>query len=307
MSPDEARRVARLRLGNAPLIREDARAVWGWRWMDATAKDVRYAWRSLRRTPGFSAVVILTMGLGVGAVTAVYSIVDPLLLRPLPFREPTSLYKVLTVGRDGGYGAFVARDLARALRDQPQIFTSVGAFREESWTHDQPEPSLVEGAWVTPGLFPSLGVAPRLGRLFDREEWTADVALISARLWRVRFGARDDMLGQRLRLQHGTFTVVGVLPGDVRFPSPESTCGFPSTCRAQRDRDELVSWLASETTCRSTRATNAYGRSLPRSWFARTGTSNYKVFIGRAVGMSPRCRGSRDAAPRFCSSSAPSR
>ena len=115
MSPDEARRVARLRLGNAPLIREDARAVWGWRWADAAAQDVRYAWRSLRRTPGFSAVVILTMGLGVGAVTAFYSVVDPLLLRPLPFREPTSLYKVLTVGSDGGYGATVAREQVRGF------------------------------------------------------------------------------------------------------------------------------------------------------------------------------------------------
>ena len=71
MSPAEARRVARLRLGNAPLIREDARAVWGWRWADAAAQDVHYAFRAMRNAPAFAAVMVLTMGLGVGAVTAV--------------------------------------------------------------------------------------------------------------------------------------------------------------------------------------------------------------------------------------------
>ena len=235
MSPDEARRVARLRLGNAPLIREDARAVWGWRWMDAAAQDVRYAFRVMRNAPAFAAVMILTMGLGVGAVTAVYTIVDSILFRPLPFQDPSSLYTVVAGFKDG-YRGYLTRDEVRELRDKPGLFTSVEAYRNDSWTLEEPEPAVVEGTWVTPDLFDSLGVPPSLGRSFDRDE-AADVALISTRLWRARFAGRKDVLGQVLRLQHGSFSVVGVLDDDVRFPDPGIDVWLPMDLRQADDAD----------------------------------------------------------------------
>lgn len=213
--------------------------------MTALAQDVRYALRALWRNPGFSVVVILTMGLGVGAVTAVYTVVDPLLLRPVPFHDPGSLYE-LAPGRSRPRAPFATPNQVRALRDHSQIFESVEAYRVESWSSGRPDPALVDGAWVTPGLFESLGVSPRVGRGFAPGE--SDAALISERFWRSRFGGVDEVLGQRLRLQHGTFTVVGVLGRDVRFPTPRTDVWLPVDLASAPTRLSTVARLRSELT-----------------------------------------------------------
>jgi putative ABC transport system permease protein len=187
-------------------------------------QDVRYALRTLRKSPGFTAVAVLTLALGLGAVATIYSAVESMLLRPLPFASQERLVRVYaTKGGDADIevsdGQFVE------LRRRQRVFSDMAIYvdREFSLVAGS-EPQHATGGLVSPSLFRLLGVRPLLGRAFrDDEEHpsSAPVVLLGERLWRERLAADPGVIGRSVRLNGVTRTVVGVMPATFRFPEKE--------------------------------------------------------------------------------------
>ncbi|MGE5243167.1 MAG: ABC transporter permease, partial [Betaproteobacteria bacterium] len=191
--------------------------------IEAVLQDLRFAARTFRRAPGFSLVAIATIAVGVGAATAVFSVVDAVLLRPLPFERPEALVLVGEYNVETGRGY---NDVSPAnfldWRARSRSFTGLAAFREQFFTTtlgDHPE--RVRGAMVNANFFEVLGARPALGRPFhadDEGTGAARVAIIGAGLWREQFGGRRDAIGRTLRLDGELYTVVGVLPHGIDYP-----------------------------------------------------------------------------------------
>src|ERR687895_2713408 len=173
MTRDEARHAARRAFGNATAVKEEAREAWRWRWLDDLAQDVGYALRILRRAPGFTAVVVATFALGIGANTAVFSVVRSVVLRPLPFPDDERLAVVLMRAP-----SFHMEDAPSsppeyvAYRDHSRSWEHLAAFRVGSATVTQAghDAERVEVASVTPNLFATLRTAPLVGRAFTTQE-----------------------------------------------------------------------------------------------------------------------------------------
>ena len=214
MSPRDAELTSRRRLGNVTLAREDTAAEWGWTWIDATGQDVRYALRTLRVAPGFTIVAVVSLALGIAATTAIFSIVDGVLLRPLPYAAPDRL---VVLGRP----ASVAPGSYVDWHERAHAFSMSGAA--EFWTPNLADDAHAEQIYalhVTPSLFPTLGVPAALGRTFvdgDAHAGRDQVIVISDRFWKTHFQRAADALGARLMLDGRPYTVVGVMPPSFRF------------------------------------------------------------------------------------------
>lgn len=219
---DEARAAARRRFGNTTYLKEESHIAWGWEWIENLAQDVRYGLRTLRKCPGFAFVVVLTLALGIGATTAIFSVVDATLLRPLPFPEPDRLVIVQDdlpgVGaRDVGMSEPEWQDLQRS-----GIFEYISPtwFDENNLTGSS-EPARVRVLIVAPTYFALLGVKPQLGRTFNPEDHSAGLlpeVVISDGLWKRFFGADQHILDKSVRMDTDLYRVVGVMP--PRFDAP---------------------------------------------------------------------------------------
>ena len=226
LSESEARRAARRRLGNAPLIRERTRDVWGWHWLDDLVRDVRQAVRGLGRSPGFTATVMLVLALGIGANTAMFSIVYGMLIRPLPYPDPETIVRVgeSMAPAQGPDMRLSNRSMPR-LQESAESFEQLAAYQEVSLDMAGPDGAVsLSGAMVSPSLFALLRAAPSLGRLFTEGEARigADrVALLSHGAWTRRFGADPDIVGTPIVLQDNPYTVVGVLSEGFYFPNAD--------------------------------------------------------------------------------------
>lgn len=223
MPPEEARRRALVAFGGVERHKEAMRDERGARWLHGSGADLRYAFRTLRRAPGFTVAAVLTLALGIGGTTAVFSLVETVLLRPLPFREPGRL-----VGVEAGMGVLGE---VLTLRRNVDAFERVEAYgsREVSLT-GAGEPERLTAAAVTTGLLPMLGVGAEPGRTFLRDEdepASADVAVISHGLWRRRFGADPAVVGSRIELDGAARTIVGVMPASFRFPTRSTELWVP--------------------------------------------------------------------------------
>jgi putative ABC transport system permease protein len=178
-------------------------------------RDVRYAIRVLLARPGFSAVAVLTLALGIGANTAIFTVVNAVLLRPLPFRDPHQL--VLLIERTSRFPT-VTTSWQNYVdwRDQSRSFEAVAAVRSLTMTMtSDAEPERVPAKMVTATLLPALGVSPAIGRTFSAEDdrpGSAGVVLLSDALWHRRFGAATDVAGRAITLDNSLYTIVGVLP-----------------------------------------------------------------------------------------------
>ena len=185
-------------------------------------QDVRYAARLLRRQPGFTVVAVLTLALGIGANTAVFTVVNGVLLRPLPYRDPERLVQLLN-GRNGRLSMTFSPPNFNDVTRQSGVFSGATAMTESSANVTGiGEPLLVDGASVTASFFNVLGVSTRLGRgLVDADGDPAhgDVVVISDGLWRSQFGGRPHVVGSTLRMDGKPFTIVGVAPPDLNVPS----------------------------------------------------------------------------------------
>ena len=192
--------------------------------METIVADIRYAVRTLARTPGFAAVAIATLAIGVGANTAMFSVVNGVLLRPLPFDRPEELVAVWDVNRNTGNNrSDVALPNFADWRDRNDVFAGLAAT--VNWS-----PTLtgfgsaerLQGSYVTEGIFVTvLAVRPHLGRFFEGEDFGLNappVALVGYELWQRRLGGDESIVGSAIDLSGTTFTVVGVMPPAVRLP-----------------------------------------------------------------------------------------
>ncbi len=222
MTAAEARRQALLRLGGVAQVEERYRDRRGLPLLENLARDLRFGARTLRRNPGFTAVAVLTLGLGIGANTAIFSVVNAVLLRPLPFPESRRLVLIWgTNTENGDMEDVVSYPGFEDWKARSRSFERMAAFTTRGMTlsgADQAE--LVEAVQGTPGFFETLGVAPALGRTFrpeESEEGNARVAILSDSSWRRYFGGRRDVLGRTIRANEEAFTIVGVMPPELRF------------------------------------------------------------------------------------------
>src|ERR1700733_7356312 len=220
---EEAARIARRDFGSFTRAQEESRAVWlpGW---DAFSHDLRFAWRALYRAPAFTLVAILSLALGIGAATALFSLVNTVILKPLAYREPGRLVYVREVVPPLAHiypTLPVNFEHFRFWREHTRAFESLSALSSGNAVLAGGDPELVGTALVTANFFETLGVQSQLGRAFlpDEEQPSrSQVAVITDSLWRRWFGASPGIAGQTIRLDGTPCTVAGVLPPSFRFP-----------------------------------------------------------------------------------------
>jgi len=225
MPPEDARLAARRKLGNLTVVKEASREAREPVQLDRLLQDVRFGVRMLLKSPGFSAVAILSLALGVGAVTAIFSFVNAILLRPLPFREPDRLV-VIWLNNPRMASSVEQLQVSDALyqdwRDHSRSFdglASFGVFTSHLTKLGPPE--YVTAAALSASTLPILGVRPILGRNFRREEEPPgqdDVILLSYDFWNRQYGGRRDILGKGIMVDNQLCTIIGVTPPGFQFP-----------------------------------------------------------------------------------------
>jgi predicted permease len=221
MAELEARRSAALRLGGYEQTSEACRDVRGTQWVESTLQDLRFSARTLRRSPGFTLAAISTLALGISANTAIFTVINGVLLRPLPYRDPGQLVAVqeqsLKTGDDFAFSYPDFLDCERAS----QSFERLAAWRSSELNVTSPgEPESVRARQISAGFLSILGISPTLGREFRPEDdrpRAQPVALINYALWQERFGGKDDAIGATLSAGGKPYTVIGVLPAAFRF------------------------------------------------------------------------------------------
>ena len=235
LTREEAARRARVEFGGSDLIKEECRDARGVQWIETLVQDVGFAVRMLRKSPGFAAVAVLTLALGVGASTAVFSVVGADFLKPPPFPHVERVvFPWRHSASEKGIGDWATEVMPHrspfpwGRRDflfvahETRTFEALGAFQAGSFNlTGGSDAARLEGLRVSAGFFPSLGVSPALGRVFTEEEdhpgREAEV-ILSDQLWRERFGSDRRILGRRLQLNGILYTVIGVMPGGFEFP-----------------------------------------------------------------------------------------
>lgn len=222
MTQKEAKQAARRQFGNVTLIEERSREVWQWPTLESMWADVRFALRQLRRSPGFTIVALLTLALGIGANTVIFSVVNGVLLHPLPFHDPARLMMLdeKWMPRFSHFEATPHDFLA--WREQSQSFDQLGAFVNMAFNLSEGNRSeSISGERVTANLPDLLGVKPILGRSFTSQEDTRGndhVILLGYELWKQQFAGDTHVLGTVIKLNDVDFTVIGVMPPSFRFP-----------------------------------------------------------------------------------------
>lgn len=201
--------------------------------------DLRYAARMQRKNPAFTIIAVIALALGIGANTAIFSVVNTVLLRPLPYKDPERLVMVWEDATKHGY----PRDTPAAAnfvdwRDQNQVFDGMAAIADESFNlTGAGDPQRLEGRRVSASLFPLLGVEPQLGRVFNATEdqpGAQRVVLLSHALWQRSFGADPGIVGKPLTLNDESYVVVGVMPARFQFPSSDDEAWVPIAFTGQQ-------------------------------------------------------------------------
>jgi len=220
-TPKEAQAAARREFGNAGLVAEVTRDAWGWNWFVELLQDFRYGVRNMLRTPGFALVTVLTLALGIGANTAIFSVVDSVLFRDLPYRDAGRLVWATNFMSAQKQNLVFADEYA-GWRTQSHVFENIAAYSPsaEYTLTGTSSPERLTGAQVTASFLDLLGVAPELGRNFLPEEdrpTGPKAVLLSDAVWRSNFGADRNVVGRVVALDDTPHTVIGVLPHDFEF------------------------------------------------------------------------------------------
>ncbi len=223
MSGDEARFAARRQFGHLDGVKESMRDLRGWVWLEQLGKDAGFALRALARSPGFLGAAVPTLACGIGLCTTIFSVVNPVLFRPLPFREPDRLVFLNESTRMPGVDA-LALAYADYLdwRRTNRVFSDIGLSASIDVTlHGREQPERIAGGAVTPSLFPVLGVQPALGRGLVEADARPDappVVVLSHALWQRRFGFDPGILGRTVTIDNRPCAVVGVMPPAFSVP-----------------------------------------------------------------------------------------
>jgi putative ABC transport system permease protein len=219
----DALREVRLERGSLDVTKEAVRSA-GWEsFVEACWQDLRFAVRMLRKSPGFAAVIVLTLALGIGANTAIFSVVNAVLLRPLPYANPGQLVFVSEAKPDAGIsGLGMSYPTFTELRDGNRVFSAVAGLGGHALVlTGYGEPSEVSTVVVTPEFFSVLAAEPLLGRVFipkDGQRGAAPVVVLSENLWRNRFAADPGIVGRSITLDMRPYTVIGVMPSSFHTP-----------------------------------------------------------------------------------------
>ena len=221
-SRGEASRAAQREFGNVALVEQVTRDQWGWRWVEDLLQDLQYGGRMLRKNPGFALIAILTLALGIGANTAIFSLVSGILLQPLPYRHPEQLVSVTGTYPKGGFVAMREQirtmDVAAYVEGYEFNLTGLG------------EPIRLTGTPVSAELFSVLGAEAELGRTFrSGEDLAAQNAfvILGHSLWQQHFASDPNVIGRVINLEGVPRQVVGVMPASFRFPAPQSELWIP--------------------------------------------------------------------------------
>lgn len=221
MSTAEAHREAVRSFGNFASLRDAAYGVRGGGMLETLWQDIRYGARVLLKHKGFTAVAVLTLALGIGANTAIFSVVNELLLRRLPYAQPERIVMVWEVTPSGRHENTTSRENFRTWREQNQSFEAMAAFSDQRLNlTGEGAPEEVPVQFATPELFQILGIQPFLGRVIagtDRDPRQGQVALLSYGIWQRRFGADPAVVGKTIKLHGSPFTVIGVMPADFQW------------------------------------------------------------------------------------------
>ncbi|TAM83978.1 MAG: ABC transporter permease [Acidobacteria bacterium] len=217
VSAEEAAYAARRALGNTTQIKEDVRTAWGFQWLETLLQDLRYGLRQLRRNPGFTAVAVLTLALGIGANTAIFSLIDAVMLRTLPVTKPDELMQVQYHDpRWSGQGGNFTNSLWEQVRDQQDVFSGVFAWSQTRFDlAGGGAVHMVNGIWVSGGFFNSLGLHPAAGRLItasDDRRGCPAVAVLGYGFWQDHYGGSSNAIGSTLSLYGHPADVIGVAP-----------------------------------------------------------------------------------------------
>jgi len=244
MNPQEARYAATRAFGNPSLTKEQARDTWGWTWLEQAGQDFRYGIRTLRKNPGFTAVAVLTLGIGIGANAAIFSVAQGFLLKPLALPHEDRLVAI---------GELQANDRNDTIRVSPanyldwvsqgHSFDHISAFDWGSVNLNAGgAPFAAQGIWVSREFFEVLGVKPLLGRIFVAEEdqpGHGKELILTRGLWEREFGGDPNVIGRRVRIDGSGYTVVGVMDKDCKFPqSVELWLPLALEPQAQRNRQD---------------------------------------------------------------------
>ncbi|HEY7502321.1 MAG TPA: ABC transporter permease [Vicinamibacterales bacterium] len=234
LTPKEARFAAARDFGNVTLVREAARDVWGWAFVERLVQDVRYTFRTMRRHPAFSLAVILSLALGIGANAAVFSLMNAVMLRSLPVVEPERLAIFAHQGA-GDPQTGSNYPIYETLSREGRSFAGVLGFWQMPMKLRVGGATFsLDGQYVTPNYFSVLGVRPALGRMLSDADAASDVAVISDTLWTQRFGAAPDVIGRAVVVNGVPVTVVGVHPPEFFGLRPGSSIDISVPLALQR-------------------------------------------------------------------------
>jgi predicted permease len=230
MSPEEAHHKAACLFGNQMPLKEKTPDMDTIDWIQNAVQDLRYSVRMLRKSPVFASVAVLVMALGIGANTAVFSVVNTVLLRPLPYRDPDRILTLASLWKDGGHGPVSAPDF-HDWHDQSTAFSAMAYYKsDDTAATSGTAAEYADVALVTAEFFRVLGTEPVVGRLFTAEELkpgSAGAVVVSSSYSQTHFGVNTSALGQTIRMYGKTLSIVGVLP--PRFCFPEKTAiWFPA-------------------------------------------------------------------------------
>lgn len=246
MSPDEARRTVLSTFGGFDKTKEECRDTLPTRYLDDLWKDLRYGLKMLRRNLGFTVVAVVTLALGVGATTAIFTVVNAVLLRPLPYAEPERLVYVKEHSERIGLQPFAHGFEFIAWSKQSRTLSQIAAYFEIQANLTGAAAERITCGTVTASFFPLLNVQPAIGRVFLPDEdrpGGPPVVILSHALWMRRFGGDRSVLGKELVLDAKSYTVVGVLPAGFRIPDRYSFDYDLWMPLAINEADRLATWM----------------------------------------------------------------
>ncbi|MFZ0211800.1 MAG: ABC transporter permease [Candidatus Acidiferrales bacterium] len=260
LSPEEAHVTARKGFGNSLALREVSHESWGWAWLEHLAQDLRFAFRMFAKNPGFMAIAVLTLALGIGANTAIFSFVYGVLLQPLPYQNPSQLIVLNeTTPKVGSVSVSYPNFLD--WRTQSHAFSQMAAVHSVGFNlAGVSQPESISGDAVSPNFLSMMGVRPFLGRDFDPSEekpGAAPVVLLSYQLWQSHFAGDRNAIGRTITLDGRSFTIVGILPPNYRAPDKTdvlepigtwATSNPEATDRGDRGDMAVIGRLAPEET-----------------------------------------------------------
>ena len=300
MTEEEARRAALIHFGGVTQAKEQQRTARGLPWLDVLQQDLRFTLRTLARDRGFTSIAIIILGLGIGANIAVFSVVNTLLLRPLPLRDPQQLVRILTKNTTGGESSMTySADATQEAQRQNQLFDSISGYFAFSGPENlkltgKGQPLPVTGLMVDKNFFSTLGVTPLLGRVFTPEEALQSkpaALLLSYAFWQRQYAGDPGIVGKTIDIDSIPVAVVGVLPpsfdfGSVFSPGYKVDMYWPvvySTIRDEGNTMALIGRLRPRVTLGQAQA--EVDQLFPRLQINETHPEYGRGYTGRVLGL----------------------